>query len=138
MVSIQSRFGYNRSAADPRTETAFKPWQAATLPCLSGAILPKDWERGRRKRILKITNYKAIGGTTLVAVFDLELQSGMVIYGALLMQKGDAQWVGFPGIPYEQAGQKKYKPVMDIPNRESKNKFNTAAMSALRDAGHIA
>jgi len=87
---------------------------------------------------LKISNYKAINGATLLAVFDLEMPSGMVIYGALLMRKGDARWVGFPGIPYDQAGQKKYKAVLDIPNREAKNEFNTDALAALRESGHIA
>lgn len=80
---------------------------------------------------MTITNYKPINKNTLVAAFDLELQSGLVIRGALQMKNEKGSWIAFPGIPYEAKGKKSYKPVLEIPERATRDKFNDLVLDAI-------
>lgn len=91
---------------------------------------------------MKISNFKPIGKNSLVAAFDLELPSGMTITGAMLMRSGESEWISFPSIPQYQKtedsfkpilkdGKQTYKPVVSIPNRERRDKFNELVLQAL-------
>lgn len=84
---------------------------------------------------MKITNYKAIGKNTLIGAFDLELPSGICLYGVMLMTNEKGSWVNFPGIPYERDGKTQYKPVVNIPERDRRDAFNTMTLTALRESG---
>jgi UDP:flavonoid glycosyltransferase YjiC (YdhE family) len=87
---------------------------------------------------LKISNWKLLNKNSLVAAFDLALPSGICVYGAMLMRSGGSEWISFPGIPIgEKDGKKTYKPVVAIPDRDTRDKFNAQVISALQSAGHI-
>jgi hypothetical protein len=89
------------------------------------------------QRGVKIANYKAIGKNTLVGSFDLLLASGIVICGAMVHVKGDSTWIAFPGRPYTVNGAVSYAKLIDIPDRDTRDKFNSLVLDALRSAGHI-
>ena len=61
----------------------------------------------------------------------------MYIFGVMLHKKNDSTWIAFPGIPYEKDGKKSYKPVVEIPNRGRRDKFNEQVIAALKSAGHV-
>lgn len=82
---------------------------------------------------MNITNYKEINRGSLIAAFDLALPSGMVIHGAMLMESSGSKWISFPGIPYDLAGKKMYRPVVDIPDRDRRDRFNALVLEALEE-----
>ena len=87
---------------------------------------------------MTVSNWKSLNKNSLVGVFDLALDSGMCIYGAMLFQKGENTWCSFPGIPFEkQDGTKGYKPVVEIPDRARRDTFNAAVIAELKKQGHI-
>lgn len=86
---------------------------------------------------LKVENYKVINKNTLMGAFDLYLPSGIVIYGVMYHLKGDSAWCAFPGRPYQKDGQTTYAKLIEIPDRERRDRFNAQVIAVLRDAGHI-
>jgi len=80
---------------------------------------------------MTVTNYKSIDRGAVVASFDLELDSGMVVYGMKLMNGKNGRWVGFPERPYQQNGETKYAKIIGIPNRERSDKFRDLVLSVL-------
>ena len=92
----------------------------------------------REEYDLNVSNFKKLDKNSLRGAFDLELASGICIYGAMLMESGGSTWISFAGIPTgEKDGKKMYKPVIAIPDRAIRDKFSTQVISALRAAGHI-
>lgn len=90
------------------------------------------------------SGYKPLNKNTLVGVFDLTLDSGIVLYGMMLMKKNDSQWVSFPGKPIIRDGQasmkdgkQEYAKLADIPDRARRDAFNAQVIAALKEAGHI-
>jgi hypothetical protein len=66
----------------------------------------------------------------------------------MLMLSGERYWCSFPGIPQYtkdgdsfkpllKDGKQVYKPVLTIPDRAVRDKFNEQVISALRSQGHI-
>ncbi len=86
---------------------------------------------------MKITEYKGIGRGSLVAAFDLELTSGMLISGMKLFNGKNGNFVSFPERPYQSGDETKYAKIISIPDRERSDKFNTSVLDALRSAGHL-
>lgn len=84
-----------------------------------------------------VTNYKAIGRGSLVGSFTIDLSSGFRIADAMVMQKDDRMWISFPGIPFQKEGQTKYKNVIEIPDRDRRDRFNEEVLRTLREGGHI-
>ena len=92
---------------------------------------------------MKITNYKEINKNSLKSVMDIELASGFMIHGALLMTGSNGPWINFPGIPqykdgapYLKDGKQVYKPVLTIPDRDRRDKFSAQVIEALKSDGH--
>lgn len=97
---------------------------------------------------MKVSNWKSINKNALVGTFDLELSSGFLITGALLLKSADRQWVNMPAIPQftktgetytplMKEGKQVYKNVFSIPDRERRDKFSEQVISVLQSAGHI-
>lgn len=84
-----------------------------------------------------IANYKPIGKGSLLVAFDLDTPAGFKFTGTLLMEKDGRMWISFPGIPYDSNGKKGYKPVVEIPDRGRRDKFNEQVLEALRAGGFI-
>ena len=97
---------------------------------------------------MQVSNWKQINKNALIGTFDLELTSGFLITGALLLEKGDRQWVNFPGlpqytktgetyVPLMREGKQVYKNILSIPDRDRRDKFSAQVIEALKSAGHI-
>lgn len=93
---------------------------------------------------MTITNWKEIKKNTLVGAFDLALDSGFMIQGAMLMGNDKGQWISFPGIPQYKDGQpilkdgkQQYKNILSIPDRDRRDRFNDLVISELKAKGHI-
>lgn len=84
-----------------------------------------------------ISSFKRIDKGTLQASFDLQLPSGFFIHGVLYFVKGENAWCSFPGIPYEKNGEKTYKPLLEIPDRATPDKFNAQVIAELKKQGHV-
>lgn len=87
---------------------------------------------------MTITNYKPINKKTLIGVFDLTLPSGLCIYGAMCHRKDDVGFITFPGKPYTgKSGDTLYAKIVDIPDRDRRDKFNEQVIAALKERGHV-
>ncbi len=95
---------------------------------------------------MTISNWKSLDKNSLKGAFDLELSSGLTIVGAMLMLSGERYWCSFPGIPQYQKdgdsfkalmkdGKQVYKPILTIPDRPTRDKFNEQVLAALKSAG---
>jgi len=57
----------------------------------------------------QITNAKFIGKKSLVGSFDLEMPSGLIVRGCMLLESSGRRWVNFPAKEYQkQDGTKGY------------------------------
>jgi hypothetical protein len=72
--------------------------------------------------------------------FNLRLASGICINDLTLHERGDRRWVGLPGKPQIDAegrqrigenGKKLYTPVVEIPDRATRNNFTEQALAAV-------
>lgn len=86
---------------------------------------------------MTVSNYKPIGKGSLIGAFDLDTPSGFKFTGAMLMEKDGRMWISFPGIPYDINGKKGYKPVVEVPDRSRRDRFNQVVIEALRAEGFI-
>ena len=80
-------------------------------------------------------NCRRFEKNTLRAFFDIELPSGMIIRGATLQFSHGKYWVGLPARPFENSeGVKGWVPIIDFRDRETKARFQTAAIAAATEA----
>lgn len=93
---------------------------------------------------MTVTNYKLLNKNTLIGIFDLALDSGITLYGMMLMAKNESRWISFPGRPIVKDGQasmkdgkQEYAKLIEIPDRERRDKFNAAVIAVLKEEGHI-
>lgn len=86
---------------------------------------------------LRVENYKSINKNTLIAAFDLYLPSGIAIYGVMYHLKGESAWIAFPGKSYQKDGATTYAKLIEIPDRDRRDKFNAAVIAVLKEEGHI-
>ena len=77
---------------------------------------------------------------SLQGLFNLRLASGICLNDLTLHQQGDKRWVGLPGKPQLDAegrqrlgnnGKKLYTPVVEIPDRQTRDRFTTQALAAI-------
>jgi hypothetical protein len=86
---------------------------------------------------MNISNIKPINKKSLVCSFDLDMPSGITIFGMLYHRMDDGRrWPAFPGMPYTaKDGEKKYSLVVQIKDRAKSDKFQAAVLAALDEAG---
>jgi DNA-binding cell septation regulator SpoVG len=71
-----------------------------------------------------ITNAKLIRKNSLVGVFDVQLPSGMIIRGVMLLESNGRRWVNMPSEAYQKAdGTKAWKSVIEFAAREVRDRF---------------
>jgi len=76
-------------------------------------------------------NMRRIEKNSLIAVFDLELPSGMVLRGCMLHRSHGKHWVGLPGRPYKgSAGKESWAHIIDFRNRLRRDRFQSLAVDA--------
>jgi hypothetical protein len=83
----------------------------------------------------RVTNAKRLDQNSLIGVFDVELPSGLVIRGAMLLESHGRRWINCPGIPWtKEDGSKSYKPVIEFASREVKDRFERLVLPLAEEA----
>jgi hypothetical protein len=73
---------------------------------------------------MKISNAKLIRKKSLVGAFDLEMPSGLIVRGVMLLGSNGKRWVNFPSKEWtSQDGTKKYFPLLEFASTEVRDKF---------------
>jgi hypothetical protein len=76
-----------------------------------------------------VSNAKRVSKGSLRGFFDLEMPSGLTIRGAMLFEKDGRRWIGLPSREWiKPDGTKAYQPIVEIPDREARDKFNAAVL----------
>ena len=79
--------------------------------------------------MITITNARKIGKGALIGFFDVTLASGMKLNSCTLLSKNGKKWIGLPSREYAKTdGTKAYQPLVEIPDREARDKFNAAVL----------
>ncbi len=86
---------------------------------------------------MTISSFKAVNIKTLIATFNVTLQCGIVVCGVMLHRNGKSEWIAFPGKPYTAGGVTCYSKLIDIPSRQTRDKFKAAVIETLKASGHI-
>jgi hypothetical protein len=78
---------------------------------------------------IAVTNARKLNKNSLRGFFDVELPSGMKLNGCTLLEKDGKRWIGLPSKEWTKAdGSKSYVPVVEIPDRDARDKFNAAVL----------
>ena len=86
------------------------------------------------------TDWREIKRHSLRGFFTLKLASGIVLRGCSLHEQRGKRWIALPGAPQiddnirrrtDQAGKKLYVPVVEIPDREQRDRFQRLALAAV-------
>lgn len=81
---------------------------------------------------ISIIAWKPYKKNTLCGFLSLSLPSGMIIHDCTLHEKNNSRWIGLPGKPYDKPdGTKAYSPIIEIPNRDTSDRFQAIALAAL-------
>jgi hypothetical protein len=76
-----------------------------------------------------IFNPKVIRKNSLVGSFDLELPSGLIIRGALLMESHGKRWINLPSKPYQKEdGAQGWFSFVDFASKEIRDRFQAAVL----------
>lgn len=88
---------------------------------------------------MQIDNWKTNTGTSKrLGTFDLTLPSGMVLKQCSLVNGDNGHFIGLPQSAWVTAsGEKKYTSVVEIPDREIRQKFTDAVLVALGAEGYL-
>ena len=82
-----------------------------------------------------ISNTKKIVKNTLRGFFDVVLPSGMKLNGCMLHEKDGRKWIALPSREYVKPdGTKTWTPVVEIPDRGDRDKFNEALLPLVERA----
>lgn len=82
-----------------------------------------------------VSNYKNIGKGQLIAAFDLELSSGMILYGCKLFFKGSTRWITPPQRDFMLNGKRQYEPVVGFKDKATGQKFSAQVVAVLDSKG---
>jgi len=86
------------------------------------------------------SDFRVVENNTLRGFFTLELASGLVLHECALHESGEKRWVALPAKADLDAegrqrrsvdGKKMYKPVVTIPDRARRNRFQKQALEAV-------
>lgn len=80
----------------------------------------------------QVVEWKPYAKNTLAAFVSFRLPSGMILNECTLHIKSASRWIGLPARPYEkQDGTRGWQPVIEIPDRNARDKFQRAALAAV-------
>jgi hypothetical protein len=78
------------------------------------------------------SNLKRIGKNTLVGTVDIEAPAWRIRFkGCLWHQKGDKQWLAFPGREWVKDGQRQFADLVEITDPSVRDRFQRAALDAV-------
>jgi DNA-binding cell septation regulator SpoVG len=78
-----------------------------------------------------IENFKAMNSGALRGFLSVTTPAGMKLHRCSLYEKDGNRWVAGPSRQYEVGGQKKYEPLVEFVDRETRDKFSRAVIVAL-------
>jgi hypothetical protein len=82
-----------------------------------------------------ISNARLVRKNSLVGTFDLEMPSGLIVRGVMLLEKDGAQWINFPSKEWTKSdGTKGYFPLLEFASREIKERFQRLVLPLARKA----
>jgi hypothetical protein len=85
------------------------------------------------------TNFHRVNKNTLVASFDLQMPSGMVLVGCTLHEREGRRWVGLPGKAYiDPTGKTCWAKVIGFASSSVSSAFQAAALVAATEAEETA
>ena len=120
-----------------RKAQAYAMWQETRPKTSAGHADPKG------DGAVKGVNLRRCERGTLLAFFDLALDSGIILRGCTLHSSHGRHWVGLPAKPYKDvSGADTWAAIVDFRNRATRDNFQRqataaalAALEASRDAG---
>ena len=81
---------------------------------------------------VEVLDFKSYEKNTLRGFLDIMLPAiGMKIIGCTLHEKGESRWIGLPGRPYEENGEKKWAAILDFTDKDARAAFQKAALAAV-------
>jgi hypothetical protein len=82
-----------------------------------------------------VTNARKLSKGALIGFLDVELPSGLKLNRCTLLEKGGKRWIGLPSKEWTKAdGSKSYVPIVEIADRDARNKFNAAVLPLATEA----
>lgn len=85
---------------------------------------------------MTIENWKPTTGGKRVGTFDLTMPSGMLLKQCILVNGENGEFIGLPQTSWtNNEGQKKYTSVVEIPDKDIRQRFTDAVIRALRELG---
>jgi hypothetical protein len=87
--------------------------------------------------VIAVTNARKIGKGALIGFFEVTLPSSMKLNSCTLLSKkdGTGRFIGLPWREWTKPdGTKAYQPIVEIPDREARDKFNAAVLPAAERA----
>jgi hypothetical protein len=76
-----------------------------------------------------ITNARLVRKNSLVGTFDVEMPSGLVVRGAMLLEKNDSRWINFPSKEWIRLdGSKGYFPLLEFKDRTTRDRFQARVL----------
>ncbi len=85
--------------------------------------------------VFTVSKPRILRKNSLVGTFDLHFPSGLILHGAMLLEKGTRRWVGFPSKEWLKSdGSKAYTPLLEFANREIADKFQAEVLPIAEQA----
>jgi DNA-binding cell septation regulator SpoVG len=78
-----------------------------------------------------VENFKPMSSGALRGFFSVTTPAGMKLHRCSLYEKDGNRWIAGPSRQYEAGGQKKYEPLVEFVDRETRDKFSRAVIVAL-------
>ena len=79
-----------------------------------------------------VPEWKPFEKNTLRGFLSLELPSGMIIHGCTVHEKNGARWIGLPARQFQKPdGEKSWSPLIEFVSKDSREKFQAAALAAV-------
>jgi hypothetical protein len=81
--------------------------------------------------VITISNARKINKGALIDFFDVTLPSGIKLNSCTLLSKkdGSGRFIGLPSKEYVKSdGTKIWRPLVEIPDRDARDKFNAAVL----------
>jgi DNA-binding cell septation regulator SpoVG len=79
--------------------------------------------------MITISNARMVTKGSLLGFFDVTLDSGLKLNGCQLFEKDGRRFIGLPSKEWVKSdGSKSYVPIVEIPDRDARQKFQAAVL----------
>jgi hypothetical protein len=71
-----------------------------------------------------VTDARLVRKNSLVGTFDVEMPSGLIVRGAMLLEKNGSRWINFPSKKWiKPDGSKGFFPLLEFKDRATRDRF---------------